>query len=242
MAVLWSETFESLADATVISASNSIFDQVTGASCTVEDALAYAGTKCVAIGSGNCTMERSFTGEGLLWAAFAFRMSSAPPANATLLNTYAAGVVVGNLRLTTARQLNFRDAAATRWTSTAVLALDTWYEIHVRFDPAADEAEVKIYDAAGTLLEASPTQTMSNVATAVVDEFRLGNLSGAVAYSSFMDRIIFDDADEPLTLAAEGGGGGTTSFLFYDTGTDWVDVSDQLYYDDGTDWVPVGIS
>ena len=59
---------------------------------------------------------------------------------------------------------------------------------------------------------------------------RIGNLSGAVAYNSYMDRMIFDGSDEPAVLAS------STPWIYYDNGTSWIDVSGSLYYDNGTSW------
>lgn len=230
------ETFESGSNGTTIPTSpGSIFDAITGTGTSVySDASPFVGSLCATVvaASSNRSLEATHTAKAKAWYAFALRINTSVGAVAAIANTYLAGVLVGNLRLNTNRTLNFRDVANSRWTS-VVLTAGAWYEIRMLIDAASDIAQVKIYDATGALVEASPNLTLSGAAAAQIDEIRMGILTGSTTGSLSFDRITADDTDEPAVAPH------STPYLYYDNGSAWYEVSGGLYYDNGSSWVPV---
>lgn len=231
----WTDNLNTGADGVTVGTGNSIFTAFTGSGTSVfETTGAFEGAACVVVttAGANRSLEKPSIARGSAWIGFALKIITAPSAVSGIMNTYVGNVLVGNLRLNTNRTLNYRDSATSRWTSLA-LALDEWYEIRVKTNPAADLASVRVYDDTGTLFDDEIDMTLSVVSTTTIDEFRIGLLSGNTNGSIAIDRIISDDTDEPPTLA----GSAPPPYLFYDNGTTWI--SGVLYYDNGTSWVEV---
>lgn len=215
-----------------ITTGNTIYDAITGSgTSTFTTTDPFEGSKAcqVTVAAQNRSLEASFTSAAVVWFGFALRVDDDPSAVTAIVNSYSAGTLVGNLRLNADRTLQFRDSATSRWTSTEVLTVGDWYQIRLRTSPTADTAQVKIYDAAGVELEDSGSLTLSVAAATSIDEFRMGLLTGNVTGSIAFDSLMADDADEPPVYS------GTTPYLYYDTGTAWVEA-EGLYYDNGTTW------
>lgn len=140
------------------------------------------------------------------WRQFGFKIDTTPNSNTAIASWYGSGTKGGDLRVNTDRTLTIRDSSSVaRYSSTAVLAVDTWYLVSVRVNNNAGGGHyLKVYNATtGAIVIDSGAITSTGFTQATSDEFRLGlqsSSTGAVRFS----RLRGDSTDEPATGFATG--------------------------------------
>lgn len=107
----------------------------------------------------------------------------------------AAGAIVSYLNLTPTGKLKLSHTAGTLYNFTNSVPLNAWSTATIFYTIAAGTASVqaKLYDATGTLIEASPAYTTGNTGTTAVGRIILGKFTAAGSMAPYnLDNIKFD--------------------------------------------------
>lgn len=171
------------------------------------------------------------------FSVFTGNLSISPPNYLTIisLRDFATGAAVCEVRWT-GFEIRFYATSGTWFTIASVGS--NWAEMY-RIDAVLDSAtgayDVEIFDAAGVSL-GSTVGTSAFRSTNTFGSVQVGLTNApTTAMTLDVDHLRIDDgATAHLAPPAA-----APDYWYYDTGTAWVDVTDQVWYDTGTEWVTV---
>ncbi len=201
--------FESGANTVAFTTGTSGFSSLSGTTPT-GTTTAHQGSIACQFATTTATSIGRFdlVSTGTEWISFYFRTAAAW-VQVPIARWFQGTVIVGDLRLDTAGTLTLRDNATGVFTSTTVLAANTWYRLSVKVIPGSSTGhQLKIYAGANldgaTATEDSGGKACTASAATAVDNVRWGVLSSSTN-TVIVDRIRGDNATEPAGLTAATG-------------------------------------
>lgn len=241
MSIVFSESFDGPNGAT-LSTSNTAF---TGA-----DNPPVFSTSVKKSGTGsayyNTTglygyMMRTFGATTARYWSFYLYLEAAPSANTPIffVGTSQADVDrVFQVTLNTNRTVKVQQGSAAiivGSSTTGALPLNQWSRLDVSYASGAVTCEMYPGDAncdAPVGTATSGDQAGGAITITPVSHLHIG-VGNATTNQFYIDE--FREATSTLPDPVSVGG----SYLYYDTGTEWVDVTSQFYYDNGVSWVQI---
>lgn len=189
MTVLASETFESGTIGAAVTEAQTIFADVSSTGITYVTGLA-GSTKACNVNPTSVTAacrNSGFAAMGKIVVRFVFKFSAAPAANTVISHIClgdpnAGGTRIGNLYLTTNRQLSVRNV----WTEVALSAMqfsvDTEYAVEWMFDGANQQQSLRIFTSVVETATAAETlgPVAANVGPTTADWVSIGKLTNVV--------------------------------------------------------------
>lgn len=207
MATVWYEDFENGTDGAVVTTSNTSAVNVGGQPTFTTQGVLW-GTLAMQI---NASSQSIFI-DSPVWSrtsvvAFdcAITVGALPAANVRYFNIRNGTASQGGVQIQASGVLVLQDANATRYTSTTNLTGGATYRVAARFDQGSKLCRLRIYNAAGTLLEDSGNQSFVNGAQA--DNLRYGQIASGTSLIR-TDSILVDNADWPVRAVTTSGGVG----------------------------------
>ena len=243
--VVFTENFDNGTNGASITSANTGFDSVINSPVFSTDAVRYGQAAAYFNTTGTYAyLERSFSSATTRYWSFYVRPAAAPSANTPIFyagTSHDAADRTFQVTFNTDRTLKIQQGASAILLSaptSSPLPLNEWSRVDVSY-------------VNGTLhLDLYPGENVvdSDINTAVPGDHIGGVMSSLpISYISFgvtngttnqlyLDEFREDSAGIPAPIAPVIT---YNPYLYYDNGTEWIDVSDQLYYDNGTTWVRI---
>ena len=145
------------------------------------------------------------------WIKFAFKLVTNPGGNMTVLQVWSGANAIGNLQVVPGAgvyQLRWRNGSSTQVAISSNLALNAYHEVALWVDPAASQAQLKVYSGANrgtstatynsTLLTSAPAGGATSF-----NQVNLGTLSTETTDMRF-DTFRSDTTTEPAGITPPG--------------------------------------
>jgi hypothetical protein len=195
------ETFEGASAGTNLSTSNTAFDVQAGTASQMkfDSTFAVSGTRsCKLIAAGaSSAMRRTFTARNQAWCrVYVLIPTGSSTAGVIIANALNAGTNLGQIRVTSTRQIDLRNVAANVYTSTATMALDTWYRIEWGVGISGTTGQqVKLFLGHSTTpLEDSGLRTYTGASQ--IDRFSIGSIA-ADTFTAYFDDFTSNNTGFP---------------------------------------------
>lgn len=213
MTTFASESFEGGTAGATVTTSNTSASVVTG---TPTFALgAYAGTLCMDVSVGGtasiCSARFPYAAaQGAVYHCFALKVPTAIPANNCFISSHRnASTAQGDLRIAGGTgTLVLRNGASAVYTTTVALSTGVWYVVEVHIDSVGGTQRLKLWNAAGALIEDSADVAYSGLA---IDNVVLGSTTSVANVEVQIDRL--QDADVSVGPLSSGSPGRTSTTL-----------------------------
>lgn len=244
----FSEPFDGGANGVTLSTSNTAFDSVINAP-TFSTSVAKKGTGSAYfnVSDAYAYLERTFTSTTTRYWSFYIRPVTAPSVNTPIFfagTAHGEATRVFQVTLNTNLSVKLQQgsgATIVGSNTTSTLPLNQWSRIDVLYNGGS--LNLHLYAGDANCDAAINTATGGNVVGGSIGASNISYLYLGVGSSSttqlYIDEFREDSASIPAPVEATVI---LNPYLYYDTGSAWVDVTDQLYYDNGTSWVQIEVS
>lgn len=150
MAILYEETYGTLAAGTAITSSNTIYDLISGSGTitAVTDGVRSSAGRYATGTTATTAQARAPLGSlrSAFFARFYFRVSTLPPAASITMYAARSGATFrADIRLNPAGTLSLRDQNVTTQQSTATVSTGTWHRAEWKWDQTGNTQELRVW-------------------------------------------------------------------------------------------------
>lgn len=189
-------------------------------------------------------VERTIAATTVRYWSFYIRPVSSPSANTVVFFVGASSASADRkfqVTLNTTRTVKMQQGSGAIIVGSATAStcpLNEWSRIDLSFSNGT--ITLALYPGNANCDKAAGTAMGGDTSSAVIandafDYMSLGVVNGTTS-DFYIDEFREDTASLPGPLSVSGG---LTPYLYYDTGSAWVDVTENLWYDNGTSWFQI---